>query len=108
HGLLRNLGGNLELTYKFSEALRDPAIDAKYYRTSIVRADANGNPTGTRVYFGDGVYKNEALSWNKFEAGDIVPELLGPVPVGTENFLYKIPFNSEAAWTGTTTYHALI
>ena len=107
-GLLRNLGGSLELTYKFSEALRDPAIDAKYYRISITRADANGNPTGTRVYFGDGVYKNEALSWNKFEAGDIVPELLGPVPVGTENFLYKIPFNSEAAWTGTTTYHAVI
>jgi hypothetical protein len=108
HGLLRNLGGSLELTYKFSEGLRDPAIDAQYYRISITRADDDGNPIGQRVYYGDGVYKNEALSWNKFVAGDIVPELLGPVSVGAENLLYKIPFDSLAEWTGTTTYHAMI
>ena len=107
-GLLRNLGGSLLLTYNFSEGMKDPSIGARYYRVSITKADANGNPTGARAYFGDGVYKNEALSWNKFVAGDIVPEVLGPVAVGTENFLYKIPFDTDADWTGSTRYHAVI
>ena len=112
NGLLRNLGGSLELTFNFSEAMKDASVGAKYYRISVTKADDDGNPTGTRVYFGDGVYKNEALSWNKaivtMTGVDIVPELLGPFTVGGENHLYTIPFDSDGDWTGSTRYHASI
>ena len=50
--------------------MRDPAVGAYYYRISISEADANGNPTGTRFYYGDG------LAWEKVVGADIVPELL--------------------------------
>lgn len=39
---------------------------------------------------------------------DTVPETLGPVQVGTQNFLYRIPFESDEDWTGSVRYHALI
>ena len=110
NGLLRNLGGSLELTYTFSEAMKDPSVGAVYYRISITKADGSGNPSGTRVYYGDGVYKDESLSWSKVVGSDIVPELLGPYTVGpaNEKYLYKIPYPSDATWTGATTYHASI
>jgi hypothetical protein len=113
HGHLRNLGGHLELTFNFSEAMGEGAVNARYFRVSICRADATGAPTGPRHYFGDG------LTWQKFSAGDIVPETLGPVPpVAGENFLYRIPYNAVAgpnallspgeSWTGSVRHHAVI
>jgi hypothetical protein len=111
-GLLRNLGGHIELTYNFSEAMKDASVGAMYYRISITRADDDGAPIGPRVYYGDGVYKNEALAWNKAvitaTGVDIVQELLGPNTVNSESYLYKIPYDSDADWTGSTRYHASI
>lgn len=112
-GHLRNLGGSLELTFNFSEAMGEAAVDARYFRVSVCRADEDGEPTGTRHYFGTG------LSWQKFSGGDIVPVALGPVPpVAGENFLYRIPYNAVAgpnallapgeSWTGSVRHHAVI
>ncbi|MGQ0646866.1 MAG: hypothetical protein ACT4P7_04805 [Gemmatimonadaceae bacterium] len=101
-GHLRNLGGAIELTYNFSEGMKDPAVGAVYYRLSISQADSSGNPTGARLFHGDG------LSWQKVVGPDIVPETLGPFTVGTESNLFKIPYNSDAAWTGAGRYHARI
>ena len=113
HGHLRNLGGHLDLTFTFSEAMGEAAVNARYFRVSICRADATGAPTGTRHYFGDG------LTWQKFSAGDIVPETLGPVPpVAGENYLFRIPYNAVTgpnallspgeSWTGSVRHHAAI
>jgi hypothetical protein len=101
---LRNLGGAVELTFNFSLGMRNPAVGAHYYRVSICRADASGNPTGTRYYVGQG------LAWQKVVGADIVPESLGPVPpatVGGELNLYRIPYSDEP-WVGSVRYHALI
>ncbi len=97
----RNLGGGIELTFIFSLGLRDAAIGAHYYRISVCRADALGNPTGARSYYGDG------LAWQKVVGADIVPESLGPVTVGTQANLYRIPYSDEA-WVGSGRYHAMI
>ena len=112
---LRNLGGNVELTFLFSEAMKHPSVGAQYYRISVTRADADGEPVGTRRYYGDGAGFNGAgdvLAWLKAVVTatgvDTVPETLGPVTVGTESFLYKIPYESDADWTGSVRYHALI
>ncbi|NOT87475.1 MAG: hypothetical protein HOP03_04760 [Lysobacter sp.] len=98
---LRNLGGRIELTFVFSLGMRDPAVGAHYYRISICQADADGNPTGPRHYHGDG------LAWDKIVGADIVPESLGPVSVGGETNLYRIPYSDEP-WVGSVRYHALI
>ncbi len=100
-GHLRNLGGAVELTFNFSLGLRDPSIGAHYYRISICRADADGNPAGARHYQGDG------LAWQKIVGADIVPESLGPNTVGGEANLYRIPYSDEP-WTGTVRYHARV
>jgi hypothetical protein len=106
HGLLRNLGGILELTYTFSEGMKNPAtVGAVYYRVSVAKADVNGNAIGPRVYFED------ALKWSQVVGSDIVPVVLGPEtvpPVTGEKFLYKIPYGSDGTWTGGITYHARI
>lgn len=101
---LRNLGGAVELTFKFSLGMRHPSVGAHYYRVSISRADANGNPTGPRYFYGDG------LAWQKVVGADIVPESLGPVNpalVGGVANLYRIPYSDEP-WVGSVRYHALI
>ena len=103
-GHLRNLGGAVELTFKFSLGMRHPSVGAHYYRVSISRADANGNPTGPRYFYGDG------LAWQKIVGADIVPESLGPVNpalVGGVANLYRIPYSDEP-WVGSVRYHALI
>lgn len=112
---LRNLGGNVELTFLFSEAMKDPSVDARYYRISVTKADANGNSTGPRRYYGDGTGFNgsgDTLAWLKavvtMTGVDIVPEPLGPQTVNTTPFLYKIPYESDADWTGSVRHHALI
>ncbi|MCI0606652.1 hypothetical protein L0156_27015 [bacterium] len=97
----RNLGGNLELAFFFSLAMRDPAIDAKYYRVSVSRADSIGNPTGPRYYFKDG------LAWDKVVGLDVVPYSLGPQVQGGEANLYEIPYTDQG-WVGNVRYHALI
>lgn len=90
----RPWGGTLSLYIKFSEGLKD--VGARYYRLSVTAADASGNPVGTRDYIGDG------LSWEKSVGpGVTVPVSLGPVPsadVGGENYLYLIPYDSDADW----------
>jgi hypothetical protein len=110
-GHLRNLGGALELTLKFSDGMKDPAVGAHYYRVSISRADANGNPTGPRYYYGQGLDNaNDSLTWTKVVGLDVVPDNLGPQPpVGAngEKYLYRIPYNDEA-WIGQVRYHALL
>jgi len=112
---LRNLGGNVELTFLFSEAMEHPSVDARYYRVGVSKADANGNPTGPRRYYGEGAGFNGAgdvLAWLKAVVTatgvDIVPETLGPVTVGTENYLYRIPYPNDEDWTNSVSHHALI
>lgn len=95
----RNWGGTLKLAYMFSEDLK--LIGAKYYRLSITRSTATGTPIGSREYYGPG------LSWKKAVGPDIVEVALGPVPVGTEQFLYEIPYDADANWEAGQ-YHAEI
>ena len=110
-GHLRNLGGGLELTLRFSDSMKDPAVGAHYYRVSISRADANGNPVGPRYYYGQGLDNaNDSLTWMKVVGLDVVPDNLGPQPpIGPngEKYLYRIPYNDEA-WIGQVRYHALL
>ena len=81
---------------------------------SICKADASGNPTGPRYYYGQGINPvGDGLTWQKavvtVSGVDIVPENLGPVPpVGGENYLYRIPFDSDEDWTGSVRHHAVI
>lgn len=101
---LRNLGGSLELTFNFSLGMRAASVGAKYYRVSVTRADAAGQPMGPRHYYKQG------LAWDKVMGANIVPESLGPVApatVGGELNLYRIPYSDEP-WVGTVRYHALI
>jgi len=98
---LRNLGGGVELKFVFTLGMRDPAVGAHYYRVSVCEADANGNPTGSRYYYGDG------LAWEKIVGADIVPESLGPVTAGSEANLYRIPYSDEP-WVGSVRHHALV
>jgi hypothetical protein len=97
----RNLGGSLKLKFFFSLAMRDAAIGAMYYRVSVTRADTSGNPTGPRRYF------DEGLAWKKVVGLNVEPESLGPVTVGGEGNLYRIPYVDEP-WTGDVEHHALI
>lgn len=107
-GHLRNLGGAVELTFIFSLGMRDAAVGAHYYRVSISKADAAGNPTGPRYYYGQGLSPTgDGLAWQKVVGADIVPDTLGPVSVGAESNLYRIPYGDEA-WVGSVRYHALI
>ena len=112
-GHLRNLGGAVKLTFKFSQGMHDASIaapvgippepGAHYYRVSVCRADSAGNPIGSRHYY------QQALAWTKFVAGDTVTDLLGPVTVGGESNLYRIPYEIPLEpWIGAVRYHALI
>jgi hypothetical protein len=104
NGHLRNLGGAVELAFTFSLGMRAASVGARYYRVSISRADASGNPTGERYFYKQG------LAWDKVAGSDIVPESIGPVDptsVGGEPNLYRIPYSDES-WVGSVRYHALI
>jgi hypothetical protein len=105
-----NMGGTLALRFAFSHELRDanpagPAGPPRYYRVSVSAADANGEPTGARTYYGEA--PGEGLSWKRDEAGSTVWETLGPFPIGSQNFLYKIPYLQDFDWLGTQ-FHAYI
>lgn len=101
-GELRNLGGAIELTFKFSLGMK--ALGATHYRLSISEADASGNPTDTRHYH------NAPLAWHKDvpNSDESVAEVLGPVSVGGEANLYRIPYFDDAEWTNEVRFHALI
>jgi hypothetical protein len=94
-GLLRNcnLGGTLQLLYRFSEPLR--AAGAKYYRLTVQRADGSGNPVGAPQRLGP-----PSSQWRKFRfaGGSIqviaVPLAAGPVPSG-EPDLWTIPYDAD-------------
>ena len=63
--------------------------------------------------YGQGLHPGgDGLTWQKAVTTstgvDIVPDTLGPVPVGGENYLYRIPFESDEAWTGSVRHHASI
>ena len=76
------------------------ALGAKYYRMSVAPADTNGNPVGTMQPI------QNPIAWSKFVTKivggitevDIEPQTLGPVPVGSVNGLYQIPYNADANW----------
>jgi hypothetical protein len=118
----RNLGGNVELTFLFSQAMREPSVGAKYYRIGVTKADANGNPTGPPRYYGEGGGFNgsgDVLAWLRAVVTgtgvDTESVKLGPDTVGTEKYLYRIPYNKQSPsdtegedWTGNVRYHALI
>ncbi|PID79120.1 hypothetical protein CSB20_11700 [bacterium DOLZORAL124_64_63] len=80
------------------------ALGAKYYRIGRVAADSNGNPASNAPP----VYFDAPRSWSKVEYVDGMPtvmgEALGPVTVGNENSLYKIPYWSDEAWLSNQ-YH---
>jgi hypothetical protein len=90
-----NWGGTLALHYHFSEQMK--ALDARYYRISAIRADASGNPTGPRTTL------SSAVAWLYYK---VIPgpqilvqaDTLGPQTVGTENNLYRIPYDADQDW----------
>jgi hypothetical protein len=98
-----NWGGTLALRYHFSEPLR--GVGGIYYRVSVVGADSSGNPTGARSYFAT------ALSWLYFEIVgtdiNVQSESLGPLTVGGEANLYRIPYDADHDWQDGQ-YHAFI
>ena len=98
----RNWGGTLKLRYHFSEPMKDQG--AKYYRVSVVKADSNGNPTGTRNDLSIG-------EWRYYEiiGSDIYvrKQALGPHSAGTQHHLYEIPYDADRDWQNGQ-YHALL
>jgi hypothetical protein len=98
-----NWGGTLALRYHFSEPLKGQ--DGIYYRVSVVRADASGNPTGTRSYYAS------PLSWLYFEIIGtdywVQSDSLGPQTIGGEANLYRIPYDADRDWHDGQ-YHAFI
>ena len=89
-----NWGGTLALHYHFSETMR--ATGARYYRISAVRADAAGNPTGSRTTL------SAPLGWLYMEPSGmnilVQAASLGPVTKGSENDLYLIPYTYDHDW----------
>ncbi len=83
-------GGGLGLRLWFSPEL-EPIV--KYYRLKVSAVNNSGVATGTPVVL------NNTVTWDKlFDIpGDIirVPETLGPVSVGAENDLFKVPYWSS-------------
>ncbi len=94
-GQLRNcnLGGTLNLLYRFSEPLR--GAGAKYYRLTVHAADGAGNPVGTPQRISP-----PGTQWRKFRfaGGSIqviaVPLAAGPVASG-ETDLWTIPYDAD-------------
>jgi len=88
-----NLGGTLNLLYRFSEPLR--GVGAKYYRLTVQPADASGSPTGTPQRIGP---PNSQWRKFRFSGGSIkvvaVPLAAGPVASG-ETDLWTIPYDAD-------------
>ena len=104
--LNRNWGGTLKLNYKFSEDMRTAPVGAIYYRIGITEADSTGAPTAAPNYLSAG------LSWEKSVSDgmggvDIVPVVLGPFSVGTQDNLFKIPYDADGDWNADQ-YHGFL
>ena len=87
-----NLGGTLNLGYRFSEKMR--GVGAKYYRLTVQPAGVDGSPTGTPQRIGP-----PNGQWRKFRYdGSIkvvaVPLAAGPVASG-ETDLWTIPYDAD-------------
>jgi hypothetical protein len=89
-----NWGGTLALHYHFSESMK--GVGARYYRISAIRADGAGNPTGARTTLASSV------GWLYYQTvgPDILvqAENLGPLTVGGESNLYRIPYDADHDW----------
>ncbi|MBK9946344.1 MAG: hypothetical protein IPP12_04040 [Nitrospira sp.] len=83
-------GGGLGLRLWFSPEL-EPIV--KYYRLKVFPVNDTGSPVGQPIVL------NSSVTWDKLVdiPGDVVraPETLGPVPVGAENDLFKVPYWSS-------------
>ena len=83
-------GSALRLRLWFSPEL-EPIV--KHYRLKVFAVDDAGSPVGTPVVL------NNTVTWDKLVdiPGDVIraPETLGPVTVGTENDLFKVPYWSS-------------
>jgi len=94
----RNWGGQLNLSFMFSEDLR--TLGAKYYRVSVTEADAAGDPVGDPEYYTKGLSWTKAVSTGGGNV-DIVPVGLGPQTVATpgpaddQDNCYEIPFDGD-------------
>ncbi|MCV3272690.1 hypothetical protein [Roseobacter sinensis] len=100
----RNWGGTLKINLTITEGMQDAG--AKYYRISVVEADADGAPAL-------GATRHDVTTvpaWLKSEAGgDIVPVSLGPNSVDGQNALFEIPYdtNPTTDWLDNQ-FHALL
>jgi hypothetical protein len=83
-------GGGLGLRLWFSPEL-EPIV--AHYRLKAVAVNDAGSPVGTPVVL------NSSVTWDKLVdiPGDVIraPETLGPVSVGVENDLFKVPYWSS-------------
>lgn len=92
--LNRNWGGTLNLRWWFTEPCR--AAGAKYYRASVIAADASGDPlAGATRHF----LTPPGGAWQKLVVTgsglDLVSVPLGVPPVGGEANLYIIPYDAD-------------
>ncbi|MCK5028149.1 MAG: hypothetical protein KAR57_00850 [Bacteroidales bacterium] len=83
-------GGALRLRLWFSPELKDIV---HYYRLKVFAVNEAGSPVGLPVLL------NNTVTWDKLKdiPGDLirVPETLGPVSVGAQNNLFKVPYWSS-------------
>jgi hypothetical protein len=83
-------GGGLGLRLWFSPEL-EPIV--KYYRLKVFAVNDTGSPVGPPTVL------DSTVTWDKLVdiSGDVVraPETLGPVSVGAENDLFKVPYWSS-------------
>jgi hypothetical protein len=98
----RNWGGLLRLRYHFSEPMR--ALGARYYRVSVVAADANGNPTGPRSNIAPDQWRYYEVSGTDILVKKVA---LGPHSAGGHDDLYEIPYDADRDWQSGQ-YHALL
>lgn len=98
----RPWGATLALRLFVEEGMK--ALDAYYYRISVVAADGNGNPTAGQVP----LPLSSPRSWAWIDTSAALPtvvgESLGPNSVNGENNLYRIPYWSDHAWLSNQ-YH---
>jgi len=92
--LNRNWGGTLNLRWWFTEPCR--GAGAKYYRASVIAADAAGNPQAGATRF---FLQPPGGAWQKLVVTsgglDLVSVPLGVPPVGGEANLFVIPYDAD-------------
>ena len=91
----RNWGRTLAINLMIGEGMK--GVGARYYRLSVTRANASGDPVGPRHDI------DIPVSWKKAVPDgsggvDVVPVVLGPQTVGGQNALYTIPYDSDGDW----------